>query len=420
MPGLFPPAFDRRTWMLASLSLPAALLWGGFLSTSAGADEKPLNVAVVTTVWRKNSHCDVIAGRLLEGYSLNGQGEFPRLKLVSLYVDQVPRGDKSAELSQRFGFPIYDSVAKALTLGGDKLAVDGVLVIAEHGDYPKNESGSTQYPKRRLLGEVFQVFESSGRVVPVFSDKHLSDNWSDAAWIATAAKKLKVPFMAGSSVPTAWRHPATDVKRGLPLKEIVGVSYGQLEAYGFHALEMAQCLAERRQGNETGVKQVRALQGEAVWAAGREGLYDTKLLDETLARLEIKLRGHERPLPERVKNPVAYIVDYNDGLRVTILTLQGAVAEFACAWRYADNQTDSTLFWLQEGAPFSHFTYLLKNAEQMIATGKPNWPVERTLLTTGMLDALLTSHAAGGKIVATPYLDIDYTSQLDWTQPPMP
>jgi hypothetical protein len=386
------------------------------------AQEKIPQVAVVTTVWRHNSHADVLASRLVQGYTLDGKGEFPKLKLVSAYVDQFPANDMSRGLAKEHGFPIYDTVAGALTLGGEKLAVDGVLLICEHGDYPRNETGSIEYPKRRLFGEIVKVFEKTGRVVPVFSDKHLADNWTDAAWFYGEAKRLKIPLMAGSSLPTLWRYPEVDVERGKPLKEIVATSYGGLDAYGFHALEMVECLAERRKSGdswgESGVKQVRCLEGDAVWQAGRDGVFDRELLDEALARLK-------RPLPagksieEIGKNPVLYVIDYRDGLRASILWAS-PINEWTVAWRYGDGSTQSTCFWTQEGRPYMHFTYLLKGVEQMMLTGKPSWPVERTLLTSGMLDALLTSRHRDHQPIETTYLNIAYKSDWTWQMPPPP
>ncbi len=387
---------------------------------AAGTEEKIPRVAVVTTVWYHNSHADVIAARLLQGHTLDGQGEFPKLKLASLYVDQFPERDKSQELAKTHGVPIYDTIAGALTLGGEKLAVDGVLLIAEHGKYDESPTGSIQYPKRRMFAEIVKVFEGSGRVVPVFSDKHLEDDQADIAWIWEQKQRLKIPMMAGSSLPTLWRYPPADVKLGEPLKEIVAVSYHRLDAYGFHALEMVQCLAERRRGGETGIKQVRCLSGDAVWEAGKSSLYDQKLLDEDLSRLKERPLKPGYSLPELVKEPALFVLDYEDGLRASILTANGAVGEWTVAWRYGDGRTESTCFWTQEARPFMHFTYLLKGAEQMIHSGRPTWPPERTLLTSGALDALLVSKKDGGKIIPTPQLKVTYEPTHNWQQPPEP
>ena len=187
----------------------------------ASAQEDIPRVAVIATVWRHNAHADVIGSRLVQGYTLDGQGEFPKLKLVSAYVDQFPANDMSRRLAAEHGFTIYDSVAGALTLGGEKLAVDGVLLICEHGDYPRSATGSVEYPKRRLFGQIVRVFEASGRVVPVFSDKHLEDDWADIAWFYGEAQRLRIPLMAGSSLPTLWRYPEADIDRAQEFRKCI-------------------------------------------------------------------------------------------------------------------------------------------------------------------------------------------------------
>src|SRR5712691_8019199 len=95
-------------------------------------------VAAIVTEYRRHSHADVIVGKILEGFLHDGK-EFPNLQLVSLYVDQSPPGDLSRDLAKKHGFTIFDTIEKALTAGGKELAVDGVLCIGEHGNYPKNE-----------------------------------------------------------------------------------------------------------------------------------------------------------------------------------------------------------------------------------------------------------------------------------------
>ena len=411
----------RNTKTFASGSLRVLVsLWFSSLSycTSAAEPEKIPTVAVITTEWRQNSHADVIAGRLVEGFTLDGQGEFPKLKLVSAYIDQVPAGDLSRKLAEKHGFKIYDSVVGALTSGGDKLAVDGVIIVAEHGTYPMSPTGQTQFPKRRFWEETIKVFEKSGRVVPVFSDKHVADNWKDCGWIYGQTQRLKIPFMAGSSLPTTWREPAADVKRGEPLKEILITSYHTLDAYGFHAVEALQCLAERRKGGETGIKQVRYLEGEAVWQAGERGEFDLKLLDAAVPRFKNHPVPAGKTFREEIKQPSLMQIEYSDGLRASVFTVDGAYSDWAAAWRYADGSTDSTLFMPQEDRPFAHFTYLLKGAEQMIHTGKPTWPAERTLLSSGILDAIHISRKEQGRAVATPYLNIKYDTDWTWQQPP--
>jgi hypothetical protein len=382
----------------------------------------PKRIAAVVTEYRHNSHADVIVSRLLLTHTLDEKGERPNLKLVSLYTDQVPASDTSRKWAKKFGVPIYKTVEETLTLGTGKLAVDGVLLVAEHGKYPKNASGNTIYPKRRLFDAVQKVFRKTGQTVPVFVDKHLADNWADAKWLHETARELKVPLMAGSSLPVLWRYPPADVKRGVKLKEIVAVSYHTLDAYGYHALEMVQCLVERRAGGETGVKRVRCLSGEAVWRAMDAGMFDRKLLDAALKRLKHSpiTRQPKRPLRELVKAPDMFVIEYRDGLKAFVLTLNGAVSEWGVAWKTAAGAQKSTTFWTQEARPYMHFTYLVKGTEKMFHTGKPTWPAERTLLTSALLDALLISKSKNGAAMPTDYLDFKYTTKWNWKQPPPP
>ncbi len=376
-------------------------------------------VAGVTTEYRHNSHADVILTRVLKTDTLDGKGRPSTLELESVFTDQVPTNDLSRKFAAEHGFRIASSVQDALTRGTDDLTVDGVLLIAEHGQYPESDTGQFQYPKRRLFAEILNVFERSNRVTPVFIDKHLADNWRDAKWIYDRAQTLNIPLMAGSSLPVLWRYPPVDVRRGADLKQIVMVSYHRLDAYGFHALEAAQALAERRAGGESGVASVQCLSGDAVWQAEKQQVYDRQLLDAALSRLQ-RPPPADKSLRELVAEPVLFVVDYRDGLRINVLTLNGAVAEWAAAWRYADDAAASTLFWTQEQRPFMHFTYLLQGVEQMMHTGRPTWPAERTLLTSGMLDALLISRRDGGHRLDTPWLDISYQTQWNWRQPPPP
>ncbi len=384
------------------------------------SNEKIPRIAAVVTAYHHNAHADVIVSRLMQTNTLDGKGERPKLKLVSLYTDQVPESDISRKLAAEHHVPIFDTVAGALTLGGDKLAVDGVLLIAEHGSYPKNDTGNTIYPKKRLFGEIVKVFEKSGRVVPVFSDKHLADNWADAKEIYDTARRMNFPLMAGSSLPVLWRYPPVDVVKGTKLKEVVATSYGGLDAYGFHALEMVQCLVERRQGGETGIASVQTLTGEAAWEAGRKGIYDPKLLHAAVSRFKRAPLPEGKTVEELVQEPVLFIVNYRDGLRVSVLHMSAPVNEWAVAWRDAEEHVESTVFWTQEARPFMHFSYLLQGAEKMIHTGKATWPVERTLVTSGLLDALLISKRDGGRVVETPYLDIHYSPNWTWREPPPP
>jgi hypothetical protein len=383
------------------------------------ADRAPKVAAIVTTYFH-NSHADVIVSRLLQTMTLDDNGEHSTLQLASLYIDQPADSSVGLGIARAHHIPIYKTPAEALTLGGRSLAVDGVLLIGEHGKYPLSETGQVTFPKRRLFSDILAVFDASGRVVPVYSDKHLADNWRDAKWLYDQARQRGMPLMAGSTLPLTWRYPPVDVRRGARISEIVATAYGSLEAYGYHGLEIIQCLAERRAGGETGVQSVQIFEGPRVWQAIAGGAICRQLIDAATAKRRHSLGKPREPLENLLKNPALVVVTYRDGLKVGLLWAANLI-DFTAAWREADSgKIESTLFWTQEARPFMHFTYLDQGIEQMIRTGKPTWPVERTLLVTGVLNAYFISKKEGGRRVDTPYLDVHYQSPWNWSQPPAP
>lgn len=391
-----------------------------FESSSFAAEPPRLKIAGLTTEYRHNSHSDVIMSRLFLTDTLDGRGQLPRLQLMSVFTDQVPPHDTSRQHAAKFGFRIASGTRDALTLGTGKLAVDGVLLVAEHGKYPLSDVGATIFPKRRLFEEVSAEFRASGRSVPVFIDKHLADNWTDAKWIYDTARELQVPLMAGSSLPSAWRYPPHDVQRGAKLKQIVALSYHTLDAYGFHALEIVQALAERRAGGESGVRRVRHLSGQAVWDTLDNGVCDQAVFDAAVRAISHKRwLTMKKSLRESAKQPSLVVIDYADGLQAFLFTLNGPVAEWTAAWSYADDgRIEASQFDAQESRPYYHFWLMLQGIEHMMQTGRPSWPVERTLVSSGILHAAMTSQTRGDVPIETPFMQVRYQSDWNWHQPP--
>ena len=369
---------------------------------------QPIKIAAIVTEYRRFSHADVIITKFLKGLPTD-QGLIPaRVQIASLYVDQFPDSDLSRHYAARYNIPIYGSIRQALTLDGDTLAVDGVLLIGEHGDYAWNEKEQHLSPRKYFMEQICGVFATSGRAVPVFNDKHLSYNWHDAKWMYDRAAKLGAPFMAGSSLPVGWRNPWLEHERETPLQEALVVSYAGLDIYGFHALETLQCMIERRVGGESGVAAVTCLEGEAVWQAARDGLWPRDLAEAAVATMQEK---PDLPFEALFGKPALFLLEHNDGFRSTVLMAPeqaGLLQGFAYAARI-DHAIHACEVYLPED-PHAHFSYLSLNVEEMFVTGQPSWPVERTLLTTGTLEALLDSRYQGHVRLPTPHLTIQYQS----------
>ncbi len=357
-------------------------------------------IAAVITTYFPRSHADVIVTKYMKGFPTNEGFRQPRVELVSIYLDQIDPRDIGRGLAEAHNVPIHQSIREALTLGGNELAVDGVLLIGEHGDYPYNELEQHMYPRRYLFEQICGIFASSGRSVPVFCDKHLSYNWTDAKWMYDRARELSVPFMAGSSLPTCWRNPFLEYNLDTPLEAAIGIGHGGIESYGFHALETLQCMIERRGGGESGVTAVQCLEGKAVWTAAEKGLWSRELAEAACAPIEDKPDGR---MEKHCENPAAFLIEHSDRFRSTVLMLNGYTSHFAYAGQ-VNGEIQGTEFYLQSGNPYAHFSYLSLNIEEMFLTGVSQYPVERTLLTTGVLDAAMHSRHQGHVRLETPYL----------------
>jgi hypothetical protein len=398
-------------------------------------------VAALVSVYHYLSHAYHIVGRFLDGFPVyDGQSgpqslHRPPFEIASLFIEQVSEAtDLGRAKAQRHGVRLSPTIADALTLGTGKLAVDAVLLIAEHGEYPYNERLQKLYPRGKYFREVLDVFRASGRAVPVFIDKHLSYSRSEAAGMIEAAEAQKVPLMAGSSLPVTWRLPQLEIPLGRKFHEVLVASRGDLEIFGFHALETLQCMAERRDrgGKPQGVAAVTYLEGDAVWQAGDKSIWSWELLHHALGRSHTVNPGdirqntrdfHAPAAPKgdvltKFAGPLAFLIEYVDGLRATVMILNGHVDDTTVAARIdspaGGKSVVSTLMYLPAPPGASFFNPLVLRIEDFFGTGKPPYPVQRTQLTGGILDVALESRHRGHRRVETPELaTIDYQAPAD-------
>jgi hypothetical protein len=387
-------------------------------------------IAAIITEYRKYSHGQHIVDRFLEGYGWNGRHHQPPMDLVSIYVDQRPEGDLTADRAQRFPhMQVYPTVADALTLGGAKLAVDGVLLIAEHGTYEQNDKGQRLYPRYELFKQIATTYRTTGQTAPIFNDKHLSWNWQWCREMYDISQELDFAFMAGSSLPVTWRNPSIDLPLGAQVNEAVSVSYGGVDSYDFHALETLQCMVERRQGGEQGIKWLQAYRGDAFWQAHHAEVWPRDLFEACLCRshtLTPGRPGFNNPFPNidelkhLANDPFAYHFEHLDGLKSTIIMLNGLVQDFNFAARLEGQQDPlSTQMYLPmppaRTTLANFFSPLVNNVELMFLSGKATYPVERTLLTSGQVIAGVDSLHQEGQRIDTPHLDIAYQATQEST-----
>ena len=380
-------------------------------------------IAAIVTEFRQYSHGQHIVDRFLEGYGWNGRHHHPPMDLVSLYVDQRPESDLSCDRAERFPqMKIYPTVADTLTLGGSDLAVDGVLLIGEHGSYPTNEKGQHLYPRYELFMQIVSVYRTTGKTAPIFNDKHLSWNWDWAKEMYDISQEMNFAFMSGSSLPVTWRTPSIDMPLGAPVREALCIAIGGVDSYDFHALETIQCMVERRADGEKGVKWLQAYRGDKFWEAHHEELWSRELFEAALCRshtLTPSRQGFNNIFPtldevkQLVEDPIAYQYEHLDGLKATMILMNGLVQDFNFAAHLEGQDAPlSTQMYLPmppaRTTLANFFSPLVNNVEKMFLSGVAAYPVERTLLTTGLVAAGVESLFQDQIRQETPHLNISY------------
>jgi len=225
-----------------------------------------------------------------------------------------------------------------------------------------------------------------------------------------------------------WRIPSIEIPLSTPLEESVCVGYGSIESYDIHGLETAQCMSERRAGGEVGVKSARLVRGPNVWRILEEHDTIRRLFHAALAR-SFTCRGSANYpslpvdlewLKKNHRNPVAYFFEHLDGFRTSLFLLNGILSDF----NYAGLVRGSgEIFSCQMYLPMppglstvaDFFNPLMNNIERMVLEQAAPYPIERTLLTSGMLIFALESLYRGQVIVDTPELKLPYRAPAQST-----
>jgi hypothetical protein len=376
------------------------------------APKRP-RIACLVSYWgATRSHADWIVTKLLDGYWWQGAHMPSRVDVAAVYLHQRETSGLGRKVCQSKGIPIFDSVGEALTLGSKELAVDGVVIVGEHGEYPTNLKGQWLLPRWWIYQQVMRVFEQSRRSVPVFNDKHLSYSWDEAKWMFDKSRELKFALTGGSSIPVYFRTPEIELEIDTPVRTSVVVGGAADEGALFHCVDVLQAFVERRRGGETGVAAVQCIRGPETWAWTERHPWAATLLESVRARLELQ-PGHFQALAA----PNVCIVDYRDGTHAAVYSARGV------GWTYAGEiagQKEPTIVSML-GWPGPFDQYHASNAQphwitETMVTGKEPFEAERLLLSTGIVAANMESNWENGRYspvgrrLETPFMDMTYRS----------
>ncbi len=388
-----------------------AALTGVASGVAAQTPPRRPRIACLVTYWgATRSHADWIITKLIDGYWWKGAHTPSRIEVASVYLHQRETSTLGQKVCKAKGIPIFDSVAGALTLGGTQLAVDGVVIVGEHGEYPVDLKGHWLLPRWWMYQQMVRVFEQSGRSVPVFNDKHLSYDWDEAKWMFDKSRELKFALTGGSSIPVYYRTPEIELANDTPITASVVLGGAPDEGGFFHCVDVLQAFVERRKGGETGVASVQYIRGPETWAWTARTPWAGRLLEAARTR-----RGLESGHFEAINAPNVCLIEYRDGTKAAIYNVRGV------GWTYAGEiagqSTPTIVSMLGFPGPFAQ--YHASNAQphwivETMVTGREPFEAERLLLSTGIVNFALESHwrngrySAVGRRVETPFLDMTY------------
>jgi hypothetical protein len=413
--------FTRREMLgltsMAGLAALTGIVPDAVAQTAPQTASRRPRIACLVSYWGlPTSHADWICNKLLDGYWWKGAHTPSQVDVVSVYINQFDTSLLGQKVCKAKNIPIFKTVGEAVTLGGKELAVDGVVIVCEHGNYPTDLKGHWLLPRWWIYQQVMRVFEQSKRSVPVFNDKHLSYNWDDAKWMYDKSRELNFPLSGGSSIPTYFRKPEIYIAPNTPIKNSIVVGASPDEGGIFHCIDTLQAFHDRRKGGETGVKSVQSIRGPETWQWVARTPWANNLLEAVRKSLDLK-PGYFQEIKRQ--QPNVCIVEYNDGTNGAVISGDGV------GWTYAGEiagHKDPTIISMGMGdfpGPISQ--YHASNAYvhwivEMMLTGKEPFNAERLLLSTGITNYYMDSnwqngvYSAVGRRIETPYMNMKYHS----------
>jgi hypothetical protein len=317
--------------------------------------------------------------RFLIGYAK--EGEFHRLKEcdITLAAKDI-RDPKAIEARVRdFGLKLTDRTRESV---GES---DAVVVGWKDSGTMAND----------IALEGIVRFAKPG--TRIFVQGILANDTNAAASIARNAKSQSVSLLSGTSVAGTFRLPQIDLPAGAPVRQALIVVQGSFPEAEFDGLEGLLPVLERRRGGERGIRDVQRLTGTAVWEAADKERWSRRLLGSAFSRSNTIQGDPDRDgrtqdivglrlVQNLAREPRAWLLEHNDGLRSAILVLNGAAKDINFAVELADDRIVSAQLYRPPPPAHEEFSLLAAAVEDYFITGRPPWPAARALHIVSTLE----------------------------------
>ena len=355
-------------------------------------------IAAITTAYFKYSHADDIITKFIEGYADRRAASPAALRgREPARSSSSPRRDIGRGMAARYGIPLFDSArGGADARAARELAVDGVLLIGEHGDYPHQREGAAALPAAPAL-------RGDRRGLPPLGAERAGLQ-RQALLLRLGRRRVDVRPVARAGLPDdgglerAGRLAAAAA--GVPARASRSTAPWRSASAASRPTGSTRSSCSRP-SSSGGAAARRAWRPCNAWKAPRPGTRPRRGAGApTCSPAALRhVPGRQGPgrgvadLRRADPEAVVFLVEYGDGFRAAAYVARGLVAEFAFAAEVA-GRAEPVGTWCELNKPQrDHFSFLCNHIEVMFRTGRPSYPVERTYLVTGMLAALMDSHA---------------------------
>jgi hypothetical protein len=336
--------------------------------------------------------------RFLLGYPRDG--EFHRLEHCVISAHLLETANANASLDARVkehGLIFETNLERAIT-GADALAV-----IWRGGGADAQDA------------IIQRVLNQAAPGACCFVHGALGTNLAAARAHAALAASRGIRLLAGTPMGVSWRLPDLELPAGAAVKEALIVVQGASPGSELDGLEGILPILERRRGGESGVRAVRSVSGEGLWQSSRERGWSWDLLATALSRSDSPqgdavTDGRTEDLvglglvPKLAREPRGWLIDHRDGLRSSILVLDGVVADCNIALQLSNGAMLSAQLYRPPKPAQHEFSRLASIVEGFFKAGEPPWPVRRSILTAGLLEAFRTASARQDEVLETPLL----------------
>ena len=370
---------------------------------------KPLrHLAFVLEDFALQTPAQQLLDRFLFGYRRNGAFHKPdgircSVSLAPVGGEGGVRGQPSADAATLLQQRTTEADLQLADLPAAVRDADAVLVIPRADSATPASANLTAALTHAKRGATCFVFGA------------LSENLAAARTFATLAAARQITLAAGTFLPVTWRLPQVDLPANAPVDESLIVVQGPSPLAELHALDGLLPVLARRAGGERGVRRMKFLSGRELWRAADRREWSWGLLSAALSRSDSPqgdtlVDGRTQDLvglgqvPKLATNPRGWLLEHTDGVRTTLLALDGVVADYNFAVRLRDGSEVSAQLFRAPVPAQEHYSQLAAALEDFFRTGQPPGPASRALLTAGLLGACRQAASQPGTWLATPEL----------------